>query len=187
MEQLNQIIDPATGLPLGAALWQQIALSLFGIATILIGVAGMFISNLARKHLPAWINAMIDEKRKNDVHQAAVTIARRIILEGGDPRMNMQMGVDYMIESAKDAFERWQTNGRSANDVKTIFGNILISKIPDIVKELGMGINMPQPGDGQPGEMVAEPLATMDAGETVPAENPDRPRVPVEDAVPHAR
>lgn len=185
MEQLNQIIDPTTGMPLGEALWQQVALSLSGIASIIISVVGGYLALLAKTYLPAWVNAFIDQKRKDDVHQAAVTIARRIILEGGDPRQNLQLGIEYMTESAKDAYARWQSNGRSAKEVREIFGNIFISKIPGVVTELGMGINVPQPGYGQHGEMVAEP--SPEAEDSYPPNELHQAKVPVSDAVPHAR
>lgn len=142
MDQLNQIVDPTTGLPLGQALWQQIALSLFGIAAIIISVVTMMIGNAVRKYLPAKAAQIYDERLKKNIHDAGVTIARKIILEGRNPVEALGEGVDYMKSSAKEAYEA-ALKTRSVAEVEKIFGDIFLSKVQDLLPDSLQGM-LPQ-------------------------------------------
>lgn len=156
MESLNQIVDPNTGLPLTSALWQQIALSLFGIAAMIISIFGAWLSAKLATTLPAWLNARIDQKFKDDIHDAAMTAARDLILSGKDPRQAATEGVNYMLESAKAATDRLlkdEINPRSLQDIRDIYTRILISKSPLAALELNKAMGS-QP---QHPEMVPHP------------------------------
>lgn len=131
MDQLNQIIDPTTGLPLGQALWQQIAMSLFGIAALIISVTTVMIGNAVRKYLPAKAAQIYDERLKKNIHDAGLTIARKIILEGRNPADAIGEGVDYMKSSAKEAYNS-ALKTRSAAEVEKVFRDIFLSKVQDL-------------------------------------------------------
>lgn len=151
---MNTIIDPATGLPVLDALWQQVALALFGIASLIISLVIGYIGIVLRTKLPTALSAYIDKRYMDQIHSAAITIVRRIILEGKDPRTEMSLALEYMTASVKDATARLVKNGRSLSDVRDIFSNIVVSKIPDVLAELAKS----QTPQAQP-----QSLATMDA------------------------
>ncbi|MBM3302376.1 MAG: hypothetical protein FJY85_20795, partial [Deltaproteobacteria bacterium] len=119
--------------------------SVFSILSLLITAFLTWLFAKLAVYLPAWLvartekdHALLDEKLKKDVHDAAVTIARKITLEHADPRVAISEGVEYMMNSAKDATARWMEQGRPLKEIRVIYGKILESKFPQIMNDLNV-------------------------------------------------
>lgn len=161
-----EAINPATGQPIFGEIVQQFMLAAFGILSLLISALLTWLFAKLSTVLPAWLvartekdNALIDEKLKRDTHDAAITVVREIILNNQDPRQALSEAIEKMMESAKDATNRWMSQGRTLRDVKDIYGRILVSKIPLVITELNYAKS--STGQSLPQEVVDQIVAAQ--------------------------
>lgn len=132
MEQFLNTVDPNTGMTLA----QTLMTTLVSIAGLVLMSVMTFVAVKLRAVLPAWAAAQVDEKNMQTLHSAAMTIVRNILLEGKDPKEEMDRVLEYMKSSAKDAFVGALKN-RTIGEVEGIFKDIAISKIPLGIAEMG--------------------------------------------------
>ena len=143
-----EAINPATGQPIFGEIMQQFMLAVFSILSLLISALLTWLFAKLSTVLPAWLlartdkdNALLDEKFKRDVHDAAITAARRLVLEHEDPMKGLRDAVDYVMQSARDATERWLSQGRTREEVRSIYEKIITSKFPNVLTELNTARN----------------------------------------------
>lgn len=132
MDGILNTVDPETGL--------TVLETLLGTLMSVIGVVLMTVITLVaaklRTVLPEWMHSQIDEKNVQILHSAAMTIIRKILMEGGKPEDELRRILDYMKSSAKDAFLNALKN-RTVGEVDEIFTDIALSKVPLGIAELG--------------------------------------------------
>ena len=131
MTSFLNTIDPATGLTMLETIMQ----ALVSVLSVLIFAALSFIVVKIRNLVPAALQGYFDAKLRDALHAAASTAVKTVLLEGGDPRTEINKILDYMKSSAKDAFVN-ALKTRSLQEVDTIFTDIALSKVPEATIEL---------------------------------------------------
>ena len=135
-EQVNILVD---------GIWQEVMLTILGVISLVILFIIRQITSLLRQYLPDVFTTWLDERRQNDIHAAAMSVVRSIMIEGGDPKAEMDRVLAYMKNSAKDAIARFMAQGRSAAEMEKLLKIIAESKIPVVLSELGSRALNPAP------------------------------------------
>lgn len=131
MTSFLNLVDPATGLTMLETIMQ----ALVSILSMLIFAALSFIVVKVRNLVPAALQGYFDAKLRDSLHAAANTAVKNVLLEGSDPRTEIDKILNYMKSSAKDAFAN-ALKTRSLQEVDAIFTDIALSKVPAATIEL---------------------------------------------------
>lgn len=149
MEDILNTVDPNTGM----TLLQTLMTTLVSVIGVVLMAALTWLSLRLKTVLPSWMASQIDEKNMKTLHSAAMTIVRKILLEGGDPEEELNRVLDYMKSSAKDAFIG-ALKTRTDNEVDRIFTDIAVSKIPLGLVEIGDAMSMIEDTEPAPEPVV---------------------------------
>lgn len=106
------------------------------VASIVIAVAIRTAVKTLAEYIPEFALAWIDEKRQADLHKAATSAVRRLVVEGKDPAEELDHIREYVFASAKDAIHRFVSQGRTMKQMADIVDSIALSKIPAVLEEL---------------------------------------------------
>lgn len=131
----QEVVDTATGNSVSEAI-EVIRNALFALASIFITVAIGRMSTIAKQYLPSFLSGLIDQKHQADLHKAALTVVRAIILEGKDPADEMQRVFAHIYSSARDAVAHFIAQGRSAEEMRVTVQNIAMGKVVDVMADL---------------------------------------------------
>ena len=126
-------------------IWQEVMLTILGVISLVILFIIRQVVSMLKEYLPDVFTAWLDERRQNDIHAAAMSVVRSIMIEGGDPKAEMDRVLTYMKNSAKDAIARFMAQGRSAAEMEKLLKTIAESKIPVVLSELGPSPVNPAP------------------------------------------
>lgn len=135
MNDFLNVVDPDTGL----TLMQTITGALVSVISVVFMTLITLLANKLRTVLPEILRKYIEEKNRDVLHAAGMTIVRNILLEGKDPKEELGRIWDYFQNSATDAVAA-TVKDKGLDATREVIRDIAFSKVAMVEKELNEAV-----------------------------------------------